>query len=48
MRDFGMLAHVRKQAGVRLVGEAGHDKVRMGRYDDGFDKGALCPQAYDR
>ena len=42
-----MLAHGRKQAGVRLVGEAGRDKVRMGRYDDGFDKGALCPQAYD-
>lgn len=39
---------MRKQAGVRLVGEAGRDKVRMGRYDDGFDKGALCPQAYDR
>ena len=43
-----MLAHVRKQAGVRLVGEAGRDKVRMGRYDDGFDKGTVCPQAYDR
>lgn len=43
-----MLAHVRKQAGVRLVGEAGRDKVRMGRYDDGFDKGTVRPQAYDR
>ena len=39
---------MRKQAGVRLVGEAGRDKVRMERYDDGFDKGALCPQTYDR
>ena len=38
-----MIAHLRKRAGVRLVGEAGRDKVRMGRYDDGFDKGALSP-----
>lgn len=39
----GWLAHVRKQAGVRLVGEAGRDKVRMGRYDDGFNKGIGMP-----